>query len=84
MTYTFCAPFGIEFSLDDEEPEFKDDFGEDETYDSHPTDGGFLKNLKSSEQQELREAQREFDEYDVDVDVGHDSEEEEQEDDDDL
>jgi hypothetical protein len=79
MTYNLCAPNGLEFSLEDDEQDFKDDFAEDETYDQPPVEGGFLKNLKSSERTAPPEGQKDFDEIDVDVDVDPDSEEEDNE-----
>jgi hypothetical protein len=76
IAFTFCAPNGLEFNLEDEEIDFKDDYGEDETYDNPPIDGGFLKNLKASEKHKATEPQKEFDEIDVDVDVEPDSDDE--------
>lgn len=75
MAFTYCAPSGLDFSLEDEEADFKDDFGEDDTYDNPPAEGGFLKNLKESEKREAIEPQKDFDEFDVDVDIQPDSDE---------
>lgn len=83
LAFIYCAPHGIEFSLEDEEGGFRDYDDEDETYDA-PAEGGFLKNLQTEDRSRQHDEPADFDEIDVDVDVQDASEEEEDAQEDDL